>query len=284
MSTRFFEGLYTDGFVQVNRLNLHYTDWNPGADQCVFLAHGANVQLHTWDPIAADLARDYRVIAIDLRGHGDSDWAREGYQVASFVSDIRGMIDALELPPVHYVGHSLGARVGIAYAGAHPDTVRTVTLSDAGPELPRDGALAGRAIVGMPGEKRGFRTEEEALALYEQLHPEWKPVFRELHAAYQLRRNWAGRLVFKVDPDLFWITGSAGARDNDYVWEMSAKITAPVLMMWGNRSPFLNDAIVNRLAEQIPSFELARPDTGHYVPREDPDGFLELVRGFIADK
>src|SRR5438105_411171 len=99
-----FIGQYKDGFLQVNDLKLHYTEWNSGGSRPVLLVHGANVQLHTWDPIAADLARDYRVVAIDLRGHGDSDWTRDGYAIPSIVPDIKAMVDQLKLAPFDYVG------------------------------------------------------------------------------------------------------------------------------------------------------------------------------------
>ncbi|HEV7679073.1 MAG TPA: alpha/beta hydrolase [Candidatus Dormibacteraeota bacterium] len=274
-------GGYTDGYVDAGDLRLHHTDWNPDGGRPVVMVHGANVQLHTWDPIAASLAATRRVICLDLRGHGDSSWARDGYQVAKFVDDIHTVTTALNLAPFDYVGHSLGARVGLAYAGAHPETVRRLVLSDTGPEMPREGAKFAQSIVGSTGDIRGFRNHDEALAHFQKLHPEWQPIFHELHVQHQLRENWAGKLVFKSDPDLFWMTGSAGVRDIPYVWEMTARITAPTLMLWGQRSGFLDDELIGRLGEAIASFEVARTDTGHYIPREAPEEFTKLVQEFL---
>lgn len=277
-----FTGRYSDGFVEVaSDLRLHYTDWNPQGGRPVLLVHGANVQLHTWDPVADRLAQSRRVVCLDLRGHGDSDWTRDGYRAESFVSDIAAFTSRLEMVPFDYVGHSLGARVGLAYAGAHPRTVRRLVLSDTGPEVPREGAKFAQNVVGSAGEVRGFRSREEALAHFQKLHPEWQPVFHRLHARHQLRENWAGKLVFKADPDLFWMTGSAGLREIPWIWEMTARITAPTLVLWGRRSGFFDDDLIGRMRAVIPDMEVARTDTGHYIPREAPEEFTLLVLDFL---
>lgn len=275
---------YTSKFFDVNGLRLHVTDWNPEAERVIVMLHGANVQLHTWDPLAHDLARDHRVVLVDLRGHGDSEWAKDGYHVTSFVSDLAGIADALALEVFDLVGHSLGARIAIAFAAEHPERVRRVLLSDTGPEVPRAGALAAREIVGSTGDIRGFRDESEALAHYERLHPEWQPEFRELHAAHQLRQNWAGKLVFKADPDLFWITGSIGLKEIPYLWECCEKITAPTLLLASRPGPFVDDELADRFVAAVPNGAVQWVETGHYIPREAPEVFLAAVRRFFDDE
>lgn len=277
-----YVGAYTSDFVEVNGLRLHYTDWNPDGNPTIVMLHGANVQLHTWDPIAHDLARDHRVVLLDLRGHGDSDWAREGYRVEQFTADLEGLVDQLDLAPFELVGHSLGARIALAYAGENPDAVRHVLLSDTGPEVPKAGARAAQSIVGSTGDIRGFRNHEEVLEHYEKMHPEWLPVFRELHALHQVRENWAGKLVFKADPDLFWITGSIGLKEIPYLWEMCGKITAPTNLIASRPGPFLDEELAQKFVDAVPNAEVTWVETGHYVPREDPDLFCSLVREFVA--
>jgi pimeloyl-ACP methyl ester carboxylesterase len=277
-----FIGEFADHFLTANGLRLHYTEWNPGGQHTLVLVHGINVQLHTWDPIAHDLAQGYRVICLDLRGHGDSDWAGDGYGVQSFTADIKALVDQLGIAPFDFVGHSLGSRIGLAYAGEYPETVRRLVLSDTGPEVPRQQAKQSQGFVGGVSAVRGFRDEDEALAYYERLHPEWQPIFRQLHVAYQLRRNWAGKLVFKADPELFWLTGSAALREVPFLWEMVGRITAPTLILWGQRSTYFDDEILGRMRELISETELARPDTGHYIPRENPSEFIRRVREFLA--
>jgi pimeloyl-ACP methyl ester carboxylesterase len=277
-----FVGEYADHFFEVDGLKLHYTEWNPRGEQTIVMLHGLNVQLHTWDPIAHDLASDYRVLLLDLRGHGDSDWARDGYHLQQFVSDVRALTEHTNASPFVLVGHSLGARIAIAYAGQHPDDVTHMVLSDNLPEVPREGALAARKIVGSTGDVRGFRTHEEVLARYEELHPEWQPVFRELHAHFMVRRNWADKLVFKADPDLFWITGSVGASETPQLWEYAAAIKAPSLLVAGKRSPFVDEELAERFRQTVPNADVLWTDTDHYIPREAPEVFCKAVRDFIA--
>ena len=272
-----------DGFLDAGGLRIHYVDRNPAGPDPLLLVHGANVQLHTWDPIADELADRHRVVAVDLRGHGDSDWAPDGYAVGSFVSDLAAAVVSLGAGPCDYIGHSLGARIGIAFAAEHPELVRRLVLSDTGPELAPTAARYNQALLASTGDVRGFRSEEDALAHYREIHPEWQPVFHDLHVRHQLRRNWAGKLVFKSDPELFWLSGSAGSREIPYLWEAAARIAAPTLILRGRRSPFLDEAIVERMTAAIPDATVVVTETGHYIPREDPEAFIAAVRRFLED-
>src|SRR4026208_19402 len=83
---------YTDRYATVNGLRLHYLDWGAGAKPAMILLHGIARHAHMFDHIAPDLARDYHVLAIDMRGHGDSDWSPDGaYLVEDYVKDIEGL-------------------------------------------------------------------------------------------------------------------------------------------------------------------------------------------------
>jgi pimeloyl-ACP methyl ester carboxylesterase len=275
---------FTDGFVTANGIRLHYLEWNPGGSEVVVMLHGLNVQAHTWDPAARTLAEDYRVLAFDLRGHGLSEWARDGYYIENFVTDIEAAVAALGLGSFHLVTHSLGCRVGIVFAARNPQLATSLVLSDTGPEVPREAGVYTANIVGRAGgNKRGFRSEAEAHDFYRSMHPEWQPEFIDLHAKYQLRENWAGKLVFLADPDLFWLTGSASSRDDKYVWRMLEGLTTPTLILWGTSSPFLNDDIADRMLTTMRDARLVRVEAGHYIPREAPKEFLGIVSGFLAE-
>jgi pimeloyl-ACP methyl ester carboxylesterase len=279
-----FEGRYTDRFAQVNGLRLHYTDWNPGSERHLILLHGLNVQAHTWDPVADELARDRHVIALDLRGHGESEWSRDGYYLRDFAADVVALADHLGIESFDLIGHSLGCRIGLVVAGEHPQRVRSLVLSDAGPEFPQAAIeFANTVVSSAGGAVRGFSTEDEAMTYYEGMHPEWVPVFRDLHVKHQLRLNWAGKLVFRADPDLFWLLGSAGREDDGLCWEMTDRLTMPTLILWGQRSPFFSEDIANRMLMRIADGRLERTDTGHYIPREAPEEFLRIVRAFLTE-
>lgn len=278
-----YYGHYRDGWFNNANLRLHYTEWNPGGGNPVILIHGLNVQLHTWDPVADRLADDHRVICVDLRGHGDSDWATEGYRLQSLLSDLEALSDQLELDDFELVGHSLGARIAIAFAGQHATSVRHLVLSDTGPETTRAGALMAKDVVGGAGEMRGFRDESEALAYFERIHPEWQNEFHWLHVRHQLKQNWAGKLIFKSDPQVFWILGSVAKNESPLLWEMAGKVSAPTLLCVGDKSPFFDEELIRRTQEGFSDLTVRHFPTGHYIPREQPDEFVSALRGFFGE-
>ena len=86
--------------------------------------HGQGGTARSWDFVARELSGEFRVLAIDQRGHGDSDHTREGYALTAFASDLAGLAREVGIVPYDYCGASLGARNGIAYAGG---TTRTTS-------------------------------------------------------------------------------------------------------------------------------------------------------------
>jgi len=274
---------FQDGWLELDGLRIHYTEWGAAAAPPVVLLHGLNVQCHTWDPIARVLAEDYHVIAMDMRGHGDSDWSRAGYRVRSMARDVHGLIAALGLGPVHLVGHSAGVRVAIAVAGEKPETIRSLALSDAGPANSRSGAVAMREFIQATTNLRGFRDEADAREFYLRWHPEWTPEFIDLHVKYQLRVNWAGKLVPKADPDVQWITGSVSLPDVEYLWKMARELVMPTLLMVGRKSNVLDEEVVNRMLAEMPNAKVRWFDSGHYFMRENPDEFNAVLGSHLKD-
>jgi len=274
---------YEDHWITLDGLRLHYTQWGQPTKPTIVMLHGLNVQCHTWDPFARVLARNYHVIAMDMRGHGDSDWARSGYRVRSMAHDVHGLINVLGVGPVHLVGHSAGVRVAIAVAGERPETIRSLALSDAGPANSPSGAVAMRDFIQATSNLKGFKDEEDARRFYLEWHPEWDPEFIDLHVEFQLRRNWAGKLVPKSDPDVQWITGSISLPDVEYLWKMAANLLMPTLLMVGRTSNVLDEDVVNRMLAVMPNARVRWFDAGHYFLREKPAEFLEVLQPFLAD-
>ena len=268
--------------ANVNGIQINYLDWPGGCESAppVLMVHGLSAHAHTWDPIARRLSEGRRVIAIDLRGHGDSGWARDGYDVERFVSDIDAVLKHLNMETIDYIGHSFGAQVGYAFAGAFPSRVRKLVLNDMGPEMASAAVGATRAAVG-GADVKGFASEEAAREQFRAQYPEWEEVFVELHARHHVRCNWAGKYVFKSDPDLFWMLGSAGRKSIPYVWEMAARIKEPALLLRGTKSGVLNDELIGKITKAIPHIQVQDVDVGHYYPRERSAEFLDTVRSFL---
>jgi len=269
--------------LDVNGIRLRHLEWRspePATQRPVVLVHGLSSQGHTWDAIAADLARDRRVIAPDLRGHGDSAWAPDGYHVEKFVADLEATLHLAGIDEVDYVGQSFGGQVGIALAGSRPELVKRLIINDMGPEIAAASVGATRTTVS-GADLRGFASVDAAEDHYRQLYPEWRSDFVRSFAEHQLRENWAGKYVLKADPDLFWLLGSAGRKSVPYLWKMAGRITVPVLLLWCRRSEVLDATIVDKLVDMLADGRVHEVDAGHFFPREDPEQFVRLVREFV---
>ena len=206
-----------DHNVEVNGLNIHYLDWGGPSNRNLLLVHGQGGNAHNWDHIARALHEEFRVIAIDQRGHGDSDHTWEGYGVDRFASDLAEFVEKTGIAPCDYVGASLGARNGIAYAGDRSDHLKHFVCLDYGPEM--SVVSARNQISGMNRRLLGWRSIDEYVEIQMQGNPRPGEDHYRHQAEHSLRLNYAGKYVAKSDPDMFWINGSFGVREVPYLWE-----------------------------------------------------------------
>lgn len=111
-------------FVLVGSRRLRVVEWGEASRPALLLLHGIRDHARSWDWVAAALADRFRIVAPDLRGHGDSDWVDPAaYTLAAFVLDVADVVAALRLDRFVLVGHSFGGVVGLRYAAAFPDRV-----------------------------------------------------------------------------------------------------------------------------------------------------------------
>ncbi|AYF87729.1 MULTISPECIES: alpha/beta fold hydrolase [unclassified Pseudomonas] len=112
---------------------LHYEDYGRGMP--VLLIHGLGSSTRDWEYQVPALAAHYRVIVIDVRGHGRSDKPNERYSIAAFADDVTALIEHLKLIDVHLVGISMGGMIGFQLAVDHPELLRSLTIVNSGPEV-----------------------------------------------------------------------------------------------------------------------------------------------------
>ena len=126
----------TSHYFYSQRLKLHYVDWGNRGKPLLVLVHGGRDHCRNWDWVALDLRRHYHIIAPDLRGHGDSDWAvGSPYSMIDYVVDLSQLMNAVSQQAATLIGHSLGGGIVLQYAGTHfPDAVkRVVSIEGMGP-------------------------------------------------------------------------------------------------------------------------------------------------------
>ena len=272
----------TDHSVHVNGLNIHYLDWGGPSTRNLLLVHGQGGNAHNWDHIARALHDEFRVIAIDQRGLGDSDHTWEGYGVAQFGSDLAEFVEKIGIAPCDYVGASLGARNGIAYAGDRSDHLKHFVCLDCGPEM--SVAFARGQISGLNKRLLGWRSVEEYVHLQMRNNPRPGKDYYSHQARHSLRLNYADKLVAKSDPEMFWINGGFGAREVPYLWEQWAKIGCPIMEMKGGESEFLSPEIKARMIDTQPSMTwIDVHDSGHVITGDNPDFLISELRGFFVD-
>ena len=110
-------------YTLLNGLEFHYLDWGERESPLMLCLHGSTGQAHVWDFLAAEMGDRWRVIALDMRGHGQTQWTDDDYAIASFVSDIAALLEHLGVATISLIGLSLGGIVAMSYAGRYPQRV-----------------------------------------------------------------------------------------------------------------------------------------------------------------
>ena len=120
-----------DEWVTVDGLSFHYRDWG-GSGQPLLLLHGLASTSHIWDMVAPILAEDHRVVALDQRGHGETDKPTHGFDFPSVTKDVLGVMDHLGVGSPVVVGHSWGGSVALELAVRAPESVKGMAWIDGG--------------------------------------------------------------------------------------------------------------------------------------------------------
>jgi esterase len=269
---------YADKFVDVNGLRIHYLDWgNPGKPPLI-LIHGIARHAHTFDHIAPHFARDYHVLAIDMRGHGDSGWDPEGdYLVEDHVKDLEGLVEQLRLKDITLLGNSTGGRVVQVFAGLHPDLVAKLIVEDVGPERPEDISTGFARRVQQ--EINGWASEDELVQQLTKENPGVAPAWVRTYAHFGVKPRADGRLVWKRDPNLV-----KGFVPTD-LWRYVRRITSPTIYILGGRSTIVPAETQQRLKQALPHCEIViMPGLGHYPDVEAPGDFLAITDRFLSKR
>ncbi len=279
-------------FYYSHRLKLHFWDWGDAGMPCLILVHGGMDHARSWDRIAAAFAPDYRIIAPDLRGHGDSSWAfGAAYTFAEYILDLATLVDIVGGRTVRLIGHSLGAAIVLQYAGLFPDRVHRVVAIE-GVVPPPEQALPRPAWERMQEwieavracERRTPHRYPDLRAASERMHRE-SPYLTDEMALHLTRfgSNWNpdGTLSWKFDNFIRAIPPySFNMGEAREIW---SRIRCPVLLFYGLES-FTEDPEKAGMLEAIADHRLVRvPDAGHWLHHDRPALFIEETGRFFAE-
>jgi pimeloyl-ACP methyl ester carboxylesterase len=266
----------SDNFINVDGLRIHYLDWGTAGKQPLILLHGIARVAHNFDHLAAHFSGRFHVIAVDMRGHGDSAWDESGaYLVEDYVKDVESLIGLLGLRNVVLWGNSTGGRVAQYIAGTRPQLVSAVIVEDVGPERPA--AISNRRAGRMAEEEKGWASAGELLAKVKSDAALTSEAVLKNFVTHGSRRREDGRLVWKRDPAI--LKGFVPTE----LWDQVRTIKSPALYVFGGASTIVPRETQAQLKEALPQAEfVTMPDLGHYPSDEQPDAFVAIVHRFLA--
>ena len=273
--------MQTDHTVTLRGARFHYTERGERTAPPVVLLHGITGHARTWDEEAEALAPHYRVIALDQRGHGDSDPPADAdYTIATLADDLAAFADALRLDTFALVGLSLGGRVAIQYAATQPARVSRLMIIDIGPDI----APGGRFRVGsmMAGTPERFDSIDEVVAFQRANNPRYSEALLRARVHHGVRPLPDGGFTWKYDRGLRDLIRSGRFSDPIDLWPAWRDLACPTVLVRGVESDILTADMAAKMIEAQPKARLVDvADAGHTVPGDQPDVFLEVLRQFL---
>lgn len=271
--------------IQANGLRIHYLAWGEEHLPPVVLLHGGGQSAWTWQRVAGRLAGSYRVLAPDLRGHGDTDWSPAGeYTIDAYRDDINAFARELRLPPFVLVGMSLGGMTALSYAGTYGADLRGLVMVDIAPEI----EAAGRdRIVGFMSGREGFASLDEAVAYAHAFNPRRDPGQLRRTLPRNLRTLPDGSLTWKWDP-AFIRHARDGTPEERFglqdLWSAAARVPCPALVVHGMESDILSRGAGERLAAALPHGRFVSIEgAGHSVQGDNPHSLGEALEQFLGE-
>jgi pimeloyl-ACP methyl ester carboxylesterase len=281
------EGRYRDCyFVAADGLQLHYRDYSGPSDRPPLLClHGLTRNARDFADLAERYSPQWRVIALDFRGRGDSDYdplpAR--YNPLTYAADVLTLLDGLGVDRAIFVGTSLGGLVTMTIAAMAPHRIAGAILNDVGPDVDPGGV---QRILTYVGKDRRFKSWDEAAdaiasnygASFERYtHDDWVAM------AKRNCREEDGEIRFDYDMAIAEPFKSAGPTPNIDLWPLFAALSqVPLLVVRGERSDLLTAATAEKMQRVAPAMKLATVEgVGHAPELNEPEA-VAAIEEFLA--
>jgi pimeloyl-ACP methyl ester carboxylesterase len=249
---------------------LHYEEYGTGKP--LILVHGLGSSTLDWEYQVPELSKHYRVISLDVRGHGRSDKPREKYSIAGFAEDVAALIEHLNLPPVHLVGISMGGMIGFQVAVDYPHLLKSLTIVNSGPEVkikrPKDALMVAQRWT----LSRLLSLEVIGKKLGRLLFPKAEQVELRLKVERRWPMNDKRAYLASLDAIIGW-----GVR------ERLARITCPTLVVTADHD-YTPVAVKQAYVDELPNARLlVVEDSRHATPMDQPAFFNAQLLAFLAE-
>ncbi len=279
------EAVPEDRYVEANGMTFHYLDWgNPDAPDMLLL-HGFAQTCHSWDFVALAFCDRYHVVALDQRGHGDSDWSEAGdYSPETQQEDIAGVVSAIGLRNFVLMGLSMGGRNSFTYAATHPEEVRALVVVDAGPQNMRSGSQKIRNFVQQDDELDSIEAFVDRVL---QFNPLRDPVQVRGSIRHNLKQLPNGKWTWKYDKRFRQPGGRRFQQDpemTERLWGYMESLACPTLVVRGSQSDIIALDTADGMHKRIPNGRMATVENaGHLVMGDNPSGFERAVTEFVNE-
>jgi len=263
-------------FARSGELRIHFRRTGKPGRTPILVVHGLSYFSWDWLEVAQALGAGREVIAMDLRGFGDSDWSpAKDYSVASMAQDLVAVLDHVGWERALLVGHSMGGRSATWVAARHPGRAAGLVLVDYTPENAPAGTARTTEIVGrMPD---AFASIEEAMAYFgKHDRARFEQYLRKAGNQYQVKRDPFFRDQFKKV-----LEGGERPKLGVDMWGLIGEVRCPILSMRGTRSDMYAPETVQRMKAANSRLQVVEIDAGHNIAGENRKAFVESLKAFL---
>jgi pimeloyl-ACP methyl ester carboxylesterase len=269
-----------EAFLSINGLRLRYLEWGDAGAPTILLLHGFSSTAQAWQKVGEALASRYRVVALDQRGHGASDWDSQGrYTIVDFVADAREVAQQLKLAPFVLVGHSMGGAIAYTYAAVHPQDVKRLVIEDSAPR-PADDPRPPM----QPMQAPVFATRADVAASVREANPRMSDEVVEQRVDVYYTKRTDGTWGYRADVAGVRAALASQPR-NEKLWQHVRSIQCPTLVIRaGQEPPGITEVTVKLLTEANPRLDVVTvADAGHNIHFAHFDEFMPLLEQFLAE-
>ena len=274
----------TTGRVRSGDVEIFYRKFGAPGRTPILIVHGLSFFSHDWIGPARGLARDREVVAIDMRGFGQSDWSpSRNYKLETLSSDVIAVLDSIGWKTAILMGHSFGGRVCLATAGWQPQRIAGLICVDFAPDLAPQGRRHVAERIGRQPDV--FASVDDAMAYHgltnvpanSAMRQRWNAFLNKTERGYVLRRDLHYRDNFKRA-----LESGQSSPVPEFLWPMLSDLKMPALLIRAADSDMFAPATLDKALTLNPRLRGVTLAGSHDLAGDNPDGLIEAVGAFLT--
>jgi pimeloyl-ACP methyl ester carboxylesterase len=267
----------THKYLQLDQVNLHYLDYGGEGPLSMLWLHGSGANAHWFDFVGPPLTRDRRVLAVDLRGHGDSTpVVPPNYTYDAYMADLRALLQAEHMRNPILLGHSMGGMLAVRYTASWPQEIGALVVCDARPVYSPE--VADNLRQTGHRKSREYASQEDYIAHFRIRSNSLRPP-QEIHryiASFGGGQLPNGRWAHKIDRRTYAQREAINTLD---YWQ---HVTCPALYLRAEQSPHMTPERLRQLQAACPHIECVEvTGAGHHLTLDQPEQTVTQIKAFL---